>query len=345
MKKRQVGIIGSGMWGRVHIDSVREDGRGEVKWIASRTDATKDKVMEDCDIPQGTTDHQDILNDPDVDAVIIASPPKTHAPLFLESIQAGKHVILEKPMAISHEETEQIVAEAENHPELVMLEASCRFTRLQPKYDVVKKMIADGKLGDIYYVHHRELKPTTYLEYNPKATWTLMKSESGGGPTMDWGVYDLSFDMGVLGDNCVIEDVKSLAVNGLRSAHGGPNPEHIEQHCAALIEFANGVHLYYERGGGAYGSEPNFIRIHGTQGGLQLHYLPWSGNTMAFFHENESGKIVQEDIEVDMSGIPDNPNTGLIQHFMDCLDGTAEPIMPVAAAKQQWDIIARILAQ
>ena len=339
----KVGVIGVGMWGRVHIQSVREDGRADVAWVCSRTAETVGAVREEFDIHRGTQDYRDVLADPEVDAIIISTPPHTHADIFVDALRAGKHVLLEKPMGTTREQVERIVAEAERHPKLVVLEASARFSRLGVKYVFVKELIASGKLGRVYFVHHRELKPTTYLEYNPKARWAVSRATAGGGPLLDWGTYDFSFHLGVLGDRYMLRDVRSFKINGLRTAFGGPDPDKVEQHGAAFLQFDDGLTYYYERGGGAYAELADETRIHGTRGGIRFSYLPWESNMVEYHSEDDDGNVQRQELTVDVSGHTDSPNTELVGHFMDCLEGKAEPVMSVQLAHRHLQMIWRIL--
>lgn len=337
------GIIGVGMWGRVHLENVRESGRGEVTWVFSRTAETVNAVKEEYGVPRATQDYREMLEAEDVDAVIIATPPHTHADICVDALHAGKHVLLEKPMAADLEDAERIVREAGRHPDLVVLEASARFTRLGAKYAFVRRMIEDGKLGRPYFVHHVQLKPTTYTEYNPKAGWAEDRSKAGGGPMFDWSGYDFSFHLGVLGDTHELKEVRTFSVNGLRPDIGPGGPDEVEQHAAALLEFDGGLQYYYERGGGAYGEVESNTRIHGTRGGIRFDYLPWGSNTIEWYSENDEGKVVRRKLSVDTAGHPDDPNTELVAHFVDCLEGEADPAVSVGLAYRHMQMVWRIL--
>ncbi len=339
----RLGIVGVGMWGRVHLESVREDGRAEVAWVCSRTERTVSTVKDDYDVRRATQDYRELLADRDVDAVIIATPPHIHADVLVDALRAGKHVLLEKPMAATLQDAERIVRETERHPDLVVLDASCRFTRLAPKYAFVRRMIENGSLGRVYFVHHVELKPTTYTEYNPKARWAASRAKAGGGQMFDWSGYDFSFHLGVLGDRHELQAVHSFAVNGLRPSIGTGGPDEVEQHSGTLLEFDGGLKYYYERAGGAYGEVPNDTRIHGTRGGVRFNYLPWGSDTIEWYAENDEGKVERRDLDVDVSGYSENHNTELVSHFVDCLEGEAEPAVSVPLAYRHMQMVWRIL--
>jgi predicted dehydrogenase len=293
-------------------------------------------------IPDGTQDYHDILADPTVDAVIVASPPFTHAVMAVDTLRAGKHLLLEKPMARSEAEILQILAEVERHPELVVLEGSCRHARLNPKYQFVKSLIESGSLGEIYHIAHRHLGQGTFIEYNPNALWSMNRELSGGGPFIDWGEYDLSFHLGILGDEPELVAVRDARmVGGLRDLGSKAPVVDVEMHGYALLEFSEGMTYFYERGGGVHNESSNETRIYGTRGGLHFYYTAWEPATVTYYHGDASAE--KEEFVVDMSQHPGHDDIPFIDHFIDCLEGTATPLMPATLAAKHLRILLQIL--
>lgn len=335
----KIGLIGGGMYGAIHIECVRAEGRGEVSWVATRTEASLREIQVKHNIAHGTLDYHDMLADPEVTAVIIATPPYNHVEIAIEALRAGKHVLLEKPMAVRDEEISALLEVKAHYPDLVVLECSCRHTRLQPKFSFIKAIIDSGKLGKIYHIHHSQLSPGTFLDWNPKATdWALDKSKAGGGPVMDWGAYDFSFHLGLLGDQPNLQSVKSMTAHGLRSVKS-----ELEQHAAAWLEFDGGLTYYYERGAGVHNETPSETRIYGTKGGLRFSYLSWDSTEVEHFYEGDDGKPKKEVLSIDMSQHAANDDIPLISHFIDCIEGKAQPMMPVELAAKHLKILFRIL--
>ncbi|MDZ7723618.1 MAG: Gfo/Idh/MocA family oxidoreductase [candidate division KSB1 bacterium] len=271
--KKTIGIIGAGMIGDVHIENIRRDGRAEVTWIATRTRETLDKKKKKYGIENATTDYKDMLNDDSLDAVIIASPPFTHRDMVRACLSAGKHLLLEKPIAANWQDVQAIIQQVVGHPKQLTLECSCRHARLQPKFKFIKDIIDSGEIGEVYHIHHNALSRGTFIEYNPAGSWALQKEKAGGGAFIDWGVYDLSFHLGLLHDKPQLEQVKSFTRNGLK-VYPDPNTQaDIEEHGASFLEFDTGLTYYYERGSGVHFEVPNQTRIYGTRGGLQFRIL------------------------------------------------------------------------
>jgi predicted dehydrogenase len=168
-------------------------------------------------IKHQTRDYWDILNDPQLNTVYVCTPPSTHLSIAKDVLRANKNLILEKPLVINEHELISFSQEVKNHPELLVMDGSARHSRLQPKFPFVKEMISSGKLGDIYFIHHRCLisKQRPGIESNPGAVWFLDKEQAGGGCFFDWGVYDLSFHLGILEEQPELLQVNGFLRRGL----------------------------------------------------------------------------------------------------------------------------------
>ncbi len=341
-RKFSVGIIGGGMYGKIHARWLQADGRAEVTWMCNRRLETAKQAARAFGVPHYTDDYHELLEDPNLEAVVIATPPYLHREMFVAALEAGKHVLLEKPMAANREDLAAIVAAAESHPDSAVLEASCRHTRLQPKFAFVKAFIASGKLGQVYYIHHNQLGRTTFVEYNPAGAWGVNKALAGGGPFIDRGVYDLSFHLGLLDDAPRLARLRSFTIDGLHDVSKLAPVADVEQHGAAWMEFDTGLTYYYENGAGVHNEAACETRIYGTKGGLRLRFPTWESNAVEFFYE-EDGLPKKESLEVDMTGHGPDDDIPLVAHFLDCLEGKATPIMSVQLAAKHLDILFTIL--
>lgn len=341
MTKYNLGIIGAGMYGKMLMKQFQKDERANITWVNSASEATTRSAAEEFGVEKWTLDYKEILSDPAVDAVIIATPPYLHAEQFEAALQAGKHVLLEKPIAESRASLARIVAAAASAPGQIVLEASCRHTRLTRKFQFIKKMIDEGKLGEIYHIHHNSLGRTTFIEYNPNGAWAMNRKLSAGGPFADLGVYDLSFHLGLLDDEPQLKSVRSFTRNDLRDMSKFVEFSDIEQHGAAWMEFDTGLTYYYERGSGVHAETPNETRLYGTKGGLRFHFFAWDSNEVEFFY-TENDEPRKETFTIDMSDAPDD-TLGITTHFLDCLEGKAEPLMTVQRAAKHMEILFKIL--
>jgi len=341
MKKYNLGIIGAGMYGKMLMRAFLKDERANITWVNSASEGTTKSAAEEFGVGKWSTDYRDVLNDPAVDAVILATPPFVHAEQLEESLKAGKHVLLEKPIAESRESLQRILKAVESAPSLKVLEASCRHTRLTRKFKFIKDIIDSGKLGEVYHIHHNTLGRGTFIEYNPNGAWAMNKKLAGGGPFADRGVYDLAFHLGLLNDVPQLKSVKSFTRNDLRDMSKFVEFSDIEQHGAAWMEFDTGLTYYYENGGGVHNETPNETRLYGTKGGLRFHHYSWDSNEIEFF-TTENGEPTKETFTVDTTGQPDD-TLAITTHFLDYLDGKAEPMMTVPKAAKHMEILFKIM--
>lgn len=340
MKRYKLGIIGAGMYGKMLMRCFRQDSRAELLWVNSAGEATTKAAAQEFGVEKWTRDYREVLADPAVEAVVIATPPYLHAEQLEAALAAGKHVLLEKPMAESLASVRKIVSAVEQAPQQIVLDASCRHTRLTRKFQFIKSILDSGKLGEIYHIHHNHLQRGTFIEYNPNGAWAMDKMRAGGGPFIDWGVYDLSFHLGLLDDVPQLKSLRSFSRNDLRDMSKFVDFSDVEQHGAAWLEFDTGLTYYYERGGGVHAETPNETRLYGTQGGLRFQFPTWDANEVEFFY-TENGEPRKEVLTVDTTSAPDD-SLALARHFLDCLDG-AEPLMPVQRAAKHMEILFRIL--
>jgi predicted dehydrogenase len=178
------------------------------------------------------------------------------------------------------------------------------------------------------------------VEYNPKGAWAMNKELAGGGPFADMGVYDLSFHLGLLDDVPQLKSLRSFSRNDLRDMSNFVEFSDVEQHGAAWMEFDTGLTYYYERGAGVHSETPNETRLYGTKGGLRFQFPAWDSNEIEYFYA-ENGKIHKEVFSIDRN-TPDDTFV-LVQHFLDCLDGKAQPLMTVQKAAKHMEILFQIL--
>ncbi|PID91334.1 MAG: hypothetical protein CSA96_08955 [Bacteroidetes bacterium] len=336
-------MIGAGMIARQHLEHLNNTERVRLGWIAARKPGNLEEVRAAYGVERKTHDYREILADPAVDAVYITTPPYLHAEMFEAAMEAGKHVLLEKPMAVSKEEVERILAAHRKHPELHAMDCSGRHARLSPKFRMVKALIDEGRLGEVYRIHHnhvvRQGRPG--IEFHPAAKWFLDKSRAGGGPLFDWGVYDLSFHLGVLGDAYHLEEVEDVIMKrGLDEVDPGTDVYDVEEHFMIQLRLNKHVHYFWERGAHANMEVPNETRIYGSRGGIKLAYTTWDAPEIIFYDLDEAGKARKQLLAVDMSA-HSHDGYMLSEHFLDVVEGKCRPVIDLETAARHMDILFR----
>jgi predicted dehydrogenase len=146
----RVGIIGLGYWGPNYARVLRELGTADLVWACdARPQALHFMRARYPDVIL-TTSADDVLDDPSVDAVVIATPSSTHASLTLAALEAGKHVLCEKPLAFTVAECDQVISAAEDAGRVLMVGHTFIFN---PAVRRMKELIDDGAIGSIRYCH------------------------------------------------------------------------------------------------------------------------------------------------------------------------------------------------
>jgi len=145
-----VGVVGCGYWGPKLARNFNELPDVELGWVCDFRQDRLDHLKGLYPQARTTREYRDLLDDDRVDAVVIATPVSTHHRLAVEALRAGKHVLVEKPMAASVREAEEIVAEGKRQDRVVMVGHTFEYN---PTVEAIKEVIASGELGEIYYIN------------------------------------------------------------------------------------------------------------------------------------------------------------------------------------------------
>jgi predicted dehydrogenase len=150
----RVGVIGCGYWGPNLIRNFSQINRTNVLRIADLDTKRLDRMKNLYPEVQTTTDYKDIINDPDIDIVAVATPVNSHFRLASEALAARKHVFVEKPMTATVEESEKLIAISEENKCKLMVGHTFLYTAAVKK---MKEIVDSGELGDIYYINSQRL--------------------------------------------------------------------------------------------------------------------------------------------------------------------------------------------
>ncbi|MGA3234889.1 MAG: Gfo/Idh/MocA family oxidoreductase [Bryobacteraceae bacterium] len=174
MRQFKAAVFGAGFVGRVHIEGIRRLGNVEVAAVAASTDAKAALLGEQLSIPKTAGDYRRILEDPSIDAVHICTPNALHLPMALDALEAGKHVLCEKPLAVSSEEARHMVAKAREAGK-----RNCTFHNLRyyPMAQQMRCMREAGDLGEILVVQGTYSQD--WLLYDTDWNWRVETKDNG----------------------------------------------------------------------------------------------------------------------------------------------------------------------
>ena len=180
----RVGVIGLG-FGQYHIRGYQACPDVAVETICSRTTATAQRVAKDFGISETHTDYREVLDRKDIDAVSICTPVNLHKGMVVEALQAGKHVLCEKPLGLNTEEAGDMLESARNSGMVHMTNFGWRFNG--PAFRM-KSLLDEGYIGKVYHLNARYMMG---YRASPRKehSWRERRMEAGLGAMGDLGVH------------------------------------------------------------------------------------------------------------------------------------------------------------
>ena len=242
----KVGVIGCGVIGSRHIADSLASNQTELVAVADLLESYRNRVVERFQPPKVYETGADLIADVEIEAVVLAFPTAYRTAVAKEAFSAGKHVLLEKPVAMNSTEVEEMIA---IKGDLKGGCCSCRY-RLFDGTDFATQLITDGKLGQLRSVFFRDLRPIGKKpEGDLPPAWRLKRSLNGGGILVNWSSYDLDFLLGLTGwrlePQAVFAQTWSIAPEF--ADYIVPDSD-AETHYAALIRCQDDVVINIERG-------------------------------------------------------------------------------------------------
>ena len=306
--KVRAAVIGLGWPGIQHLKGYVADPRSEVVAVCDLDKGHAKKVASEYKIPRVYTDHLKMLENSDVDAVSVCLPNFLHAPISIDALNAGKHVLCEKPPARSAAEAKAMADAASENGKTLMYALVQRF---DGSTQHLKHLVQDGELGDIYfgkagYVRRRGVPVG-------REGWFVDKERSGGGALIDIGVHAL---------DCVwwlMNSPRPVEVMGTSYSHFGHLvPDDIkydvDDATFAQIRFENGATIVLETTWALNLPGDNYIKVSGTKAGASLS--PFT------LYTEEDGKELDKPLNASSINSFDEE----VKHFVGCIVDGKEPI-------------------
>jgi predicted dehydrogenase len=174
MRKIKTAMIGTGFMGKVHAEQVRRLGNVEIAAVASATDQLAKDFGDQIGVERTTGDYTTILADPSIEAVHVLTPNALHYPVSKAALQAGKHVLCEKPFTVTVDEARDLVELAAKTGKANALEHNLRY---YPVVQQIRRMIESGDLGEILIVQGTYSQD--WLLYDTDWNWRIDAKENG----------------------------------------------------------------------------------------------------------------------------------------------------------------------
>lgn len=147
---KTIGLIGVGYWGSNYVRVFNEMPESELKWIADLDINKLEEFKSKYPNLNSTTDYEDVLDDPEVDAVCIATPPETHFDIAKEFLKNGKDILIEKPFTLKSDHARQLKRISKENGQIIMVGHIFEYN---PAVQKLQDIVSGGELGDIQYMH------------------------------------------------------------------------------------------------------------------------------------------------------------------------------------------------
>ncbi|MEJ2005667.1 MAG: Gfo/Idh/MocA family oxidoreductase, partial [Cyclobacteriaceae bacterium] len=252
MKKIRWGILSTAKIAREQlIPAIQKSQFGEVVAIASRSEQRAEQCAFKLGIEKSYGSYEDLLEDPDIDAVYNPLPNDMHVPWTIRAIDAGKHVLCEKPIALNSRQAEQLMNHDKAKSEIKVMEAF--MYRFHPQWQMVKSLAEEGRIGDIHQIN----SVFTYFKDDPDNIRS--NPEQGGGGLMDIGCYCISVARWIYGK-------EPKRVSGILHKHSQWDVDILGN---AILDFGEGMYSSFTCGTQTIGDQ--YVELFGNKGKIRVN--------------------------------------------------------------------------
>jgi len=288
----KVGVVGLGM-GRYHVEAYRAHPEAEVVAICDVNEERLRQVGEQYGVARRYTDYRKMLEEEELDIVSVATPNVLHKPITVAALEAGCHVLCEKPLAMNAREAEQMVETARRTGRRLMVNFSYRFN---PVSRALKDQVEKGVLGEPYFartVWHRRRGIPGF------GGWFGKKEMAGGGPLIDLGVHRVDLALWLMGfpqPEVVLGGTYGFLGRELARREG--KTFDVEDLAVGLVRFANGTMLEVEASWVVHRHEREFMEtwVYGTKGGLVHRNVRETYEFEGWVFTDEGGYLVDKQL-------------------------------------------------
>ncbi|NPV46519.1 MAG: Gfo/Idh/MocA family oxidoreductase [Armatimonadetes bacterium] len=310
-----VGIIGSQFVAEIHAESLQRVPNARLVAAASTNPDHVGTFAAKHGIPKHFTDYRDLLALPEVDLVFLCLPNYLHCQACCDAAAAKKHVVCEKPMAMTLAEADQMIATCAANGVLLMYAEELCFT---PKYVRAKQLCDEGALGDLYLIKQMEKHD------GPHAAWFWDVEKSGGGVTLDMGCHAFEYFRWMLGKPPVVSVYADMGT----FVHGDKTRG--DDNATIIVEFQGGCRGVAEESWAKPGGMDDRIELYGSKGVIHADLL--YGSSFRTYSQDGYGYAVEKAGSTkgwSFTMYEESWNYGFPQedqHFVNCVAGLEQPL-------------------
>jgi predicted dehydrogenase len=278
-----VGLVGSQFVSSIHFEALKAVPAAAVRAVASATPANARRFAESRGIPHWFSDYRELFARPDIDLVILGLPNDLHCEAVLAAAAACKHVVVEKPMALTLAECDRMIAACRQAGVKLMYAEELCFA---PKYVRLKRLLDEGALGKPYLAKQAEKHD------GPHSAWFWDVTRSGGGVAMDMGCHAVEFFRWLLSGPECRSRPRALRVSAQMGTyvHGGRTRG--EDDALIIVEFEGGCRGLAEESWAKYGGMDDRAEVYGSEGVAYADLL--RGNSIHTYSRKGYGYAVEK---------------------------------------------------
>jgi dihydrodiol dehydrogenase / D-xylose 1-dehydrogenase (NADP) len=310
------GIVGAGRIAGIFATDMPLAPGAELVAVASRDQAKADAFGDRFTIPRRYGSYQGLIDDPEVDVVYVATTHPSHRDVTIDLLNAGKHVLCEKPFAMNTAEAREMIEAARKNDRFLM---EAMWTRFRPAMVKVREFIQGGEIGEVQYL-------TANMGWNNPfdPEFRLYNKALGGSALLDAGIYAVSFAHMVLGEPDQIVSVATLGETG------------VDENCMITTHYPSGA--VANAGITVRANSRNLAMIAGTKGSILMDHDWHRPSTFTIFRDGQEAEFF------DCSHEGTGYQFEMIE-VMDCIrEGKTEhPVMPLDETLQIQGIMEKVI--
>jgi len=335
--KLRCAVIGAGAVGLEHLHSLISCPRAAAVAIAESHPLRAREASERFKLPRSYVDFNELLEQPDIDAVIIATPNHLHATMAIEALKARKHVLLEMPLATNLKDAVKVIDTAKRMKRTLMVAQGDRFHR---QIQLARMLIERGDLGEVYHARCFWLRRNGIPRIG---SWFTQKQFSGGGCTFDLGLHLLDTSLHLLKDfevtSVSAQTHSKFGTRGLGECDWGKSeidpkrPCDVEDLSVALLKLKSGKTVVIEAGWAGFpatNGREHGIDLMGTNAGLSLFPARLLRNCADGF----------ETVQLSAPKVPYSEDR--VHHFVSCVLDGKKPLVALDESLKVQEILEAI---
>lgn len=340
MKSINVGVIGTGSISAMHLQSYQKHANANLLAVCDLNEERARLAAEKYGATKVFTDYRELLADPEIDAVSICTWNNTHAEISIAALNAGKHVLVEKPLCRTVEEALRVQEAVKSSGKLLQVGFVRRY---DPNAQMLREFADKGEFGEIYFA-----KASSIRRLGNPGGWFSDIERSGGGPLIDIGVHVIDLCWYMMGRPKPVavsantyrklgnrSNVRNLSF--YKAADYDAEKNTVEDMANAMIRFENGASLLVDVSFTLHAKDnQQSVKLYGDKGGFEI-------DPEVVIVTEKHNTIINIQPQTDHKGFDFNSAfQSEVNHFIASIENGTQPLSPVEDGVEIMKILCGI---